>query len=100
MDPQLLAFIRNSMISAGTAIALKYGLDASFVPAAVGGIMTVIGFGWSALGHTRNGTISAAAALPEVKAVLAAPAIANSDLFLRNNKVITVAQSRGLATHD
>jgi hypothetical protein len=94
MDPQLLAFIRNTLISAGTGIFVKYGLDAAAVPSLVGAGMTVTGFAWSALGHTKASMIAAAASLPDVQAVVAIPSVANSKMFLRDDKVITAAEAK------
>lgn len=94
LDAQVMALIRNLLISGGTALAVKYGLDSSMVPTIAGAIITGTGFIWSAWGHTRNSTIASAAALPEVQAVVASPAVADSVQFMNDDKVITSAQAR------
>jgi hypothetical protein len=91
---QLAAFIRNTLISVGSGVAVKYGLDASLVPSVVGAGMTIAGFAWSAWGHTRNNTIAATRSIPGVEAVVAIPSIANSDKFRRDDKVITAAEAK------
>lgn len=96
MNPQIAAFLRNTLISLGTAAAVKFGVDAAVVPSVVGVIMMIVGFVWSGYGHTQSSTIAAAAALSDVRAVVTTPLIATSPQFQDDNKVITSIQARGL----
>jgi hypothetical protein len=48
---------------------------------------------WSIFAHSKSAVIAQAASMPDVKAVVATPAIADSPTFLRNDKVVTPAQA-------
>lgn len=85
MNEQLLTLIKSGLISAGTAIAVKFGLDQSYVPAIVGALITLGTSGWAIYAKRRQGIINSAAKVATsivVPAELAtnAPANVNSEV--------------------
>lgn len=61
MNPQIESLIKSALISAGTSIAVKYGLDQNLVPAIVGGLLAAATAGWALWSRRQQGIINSAA---------------------------------------
>jgi hypothetical protein len=55
-------------------------------------LITVGSVLWSLFANSKSSTIAATAAMSDVTAVIAAPAVANNSTFINNPKVITPTQ--------
>lgn len=88
MNPQVLASIRSILLGLGGFVVGKGWIDQSTMLSLVGSAMWLIPAIWSLWGHRQNGIIAAAAAVPDVKAVVTTPEIAHSPKFIDDPKVV------------
>jgi hypothetical protein len=92
-----LRILIPAVISATAAAGLLQGGDASALSsalaAAVPVLITLVAAVWSIIAHSKSATIARVAAMPDVKAVVAVPEIADSSTFRANDKVVTPAQA-------
>lgn len=88
------AMLSGFLISKGFATTQSAAALTAFV---LGLAPSIAAFIWGMWAHSTNGTIAAASALPEVHSVVTSIAIAHSDEFAANDKVVTVSESQGHA---
>ena len=77
MNEQVIGAIRILLITVGTSMATKYGLDQNLVPALAGAVITVGTAAWSLYMKRQQGLVNAAAGVPGVK-IVAPDTIANA----------------------
>ena len=78
-------------LQAGDASALS-----AAVPAAASTVLTLGAVIWSIYVHSKAAVIASVAAMPEVKAVVTTPEVADGPTFAANPKVLTPTQVMGL----
>lgn len=72
---QFWSLVRTLLQTAGAALVTRGYLDDGSVQIVVGALMTLITTGYSLWTRRKAGIVASAAALPEVKEIVATPAI-------------------------